>query len=116
MKALLETLDRVTQVAGVRGAMLVAESDGLVVAEALAEGLDGAAVAALAASLTLRLRRTAQGAGLTVPAVVQLRAEGGTLLTVPAGDDLLLVAVADREANLGLARLELKDAAARLAS
>jgi predicted regulator of Ras-like GTPase activity (Roadblock/LC7/MglB family) len=116
MKALLETLDRVTQVSGIRGAMLVAESDGLVVAEALAEGLDGAAVAALAASLTLRLRRTAQGAGLTVPVVVQLRAETGTLLTVPAGDDLLLVAVADREANLGLARLELRDAAARLAS
>ena len=116
MKALLETLDRVTQVSGIRGAMLVAESDGLVVAEALAEGLDGAAVAALAASLTLRLRRAAQGAGLTVPAVVQLRAETGTLLTVPAGDDLLLVAVADREANLGLARLELRDAAARLAS
>jgi predicted regulator of Ras-like GTPase activity (Roadblock/LC7/MglB family) len=51
-----------------------------------------------------------------VPAVVQLKAEGGTLLTVPAGEDLLLVAVADREANLGLARLELRDAAARLAS
>lgn len=116
MKTLLETLERVTHVTGIRGAMLVSESDGLVVAEALAEGLDGGAVAALAASLTLRLRRTAQSAGLTVPGVVQLKAETGTLITIPAGDDLLLVAVAERDANLGLARLELKDAAARLAS
>ena len=59
MNSLMETLERVTRVAGIRGAMLVSESDGLVVAEALAEGLEGAAVAALAASLTLRLRRTA---------------------------------------------------------
>ncbi len=64
MRNLGEALERVTRVAGIRGAMLVAESDGLVVAEALAEGLDGAAVAALAASLTLRLRRTAMSAGL----------------------------------------------------
>jgi predicted regulator of Ras-like GTPase activity (Roadblock/LC7/MglB family) len=111
-----EALERVTHVAGIRGAMLVAESDGLVVAEALAEGLDGAAVAALAASLTLRLRRTAMSAGLAVPQVVQLRAERGTVLSVPAGDDLLLVAVAERDANLGLARLELRQAAAQLGS
>lgn len=116
MNLLAETLERVTRVGGIRGAMLVAESDGLVVAEALAEGLDGAAIAALAASLTLRLRRTARQAGLAVPAVVQLKAEAGTLITVPAGDDLLLVAVAERDANLGLARIELKDAATRLAS
>ena len=114
MRNLGEALERVTRVAGIRGAMLVAESDGLVVAEALAEGLDGAAVAALAASLTLRLRRTATSAGLAVPQVVQLRAERGTVLTVPAGDDLLLVAVAERDANLGLARLELRQAAAQL--
>jgi len=113
MRNLGDALERVTRVSGIRGAMLVAESDGLVVAEALAEGLDGAAVAA---SLTLRLRRTAISAGLAVPQVVQLRAERGTVLSVPVGDDLLLVAVAERDANLGLARLELRQAAAQLGS
>ncbi len=48
--------------------------------------------------------------------MVQLRAERGTVLSVPAGDDLLLVAVAERDANLGLARLELRQAAAQLGS
>jgi len=116
MRNLGEALERITRVAGIRGAMLVSESDGLVVAEALAEGLDGNAVAALTASLTLRLRRTATSAGLATPQVVQLRAERGTVLSVPAGDDLLLVAVAERDANLGLARLELRQAAAQLGS
>jgi predicted regulator of Ras-like GTPase activity (Roadblock/LC7/MglB family) len=116
MRNLGETLERVTRVAGIRGAMLVSESDGLVVAESLAEGLDGAAVAALAASLTLRLRRTATSAGLAMPQVVQLRAERGTIISMPAGEDVLLVAVAERDANLGLARLELRQAAAQFAA
>jgi predicted regulator of Ras-like GTPase activity (Roadblock/LC7/MglB family) len=114
MNTYQELLDRVVQVRGIRAAMLVSEDDGLVVAESLSEGVDGAAVAALAASLTLRIRRAAASAGLQPPAVVQLRAERGALLTVPGGDGLLVVAVADREADLGLARLELREAASRL--
>ena len=52
MRNLGEALERVTRVAGIRGAMLVSESDGLVVAEALAEGLDGAAARAATAAAT----------------------------------------------------------------
>jgi predicted regulator of Ras-like GTPase activity (Roadblock/LC7/MglB family) len=114
MNAYRDLLERVVAVRGIRGAMLVGEDDGLVVAETLSEGVDGAAVAALAASLTLRIRRAATAAGLAAPAVVQLRAEQGALLTVQAGEGLLVVAVADRETNLGLARLELREAASRL--
>jgi predicted regulator of Ras-like GTPase activity (Roadblock/LC7/MglB family) len=104
-------LKRVSAVKGVRGAMLVSAPDGLVVAESLMEDVDGQAVAALAAALAGRLRRVASAASLGMPAVVQLRGEAGTLLAVPAGEELLLVAVGDREANLGLARLELLEAA-----
>jgi predicted regulator of Ras-like GTPase activity (Roadblock/LC7/MglB family) len=114
MNAYRELLDQVARVRGIRAAMLVSEEDGLVVAEASSEGVDGAAVAALAASLTLRIRRAAAAAGFAAPAVVQLRAERGALLTVQAGEGLLVVAVADRETNLGLARLELREAASRL--
>ncbi|HVQ27028.1 MAG TPA: roadblock/LC7 domain-containing protein [Planctomycetota bacterium] len=114
MNAYQELLCRVTDVRGIRAAMLVSEEDGLVVAESLSEGVDGAAVAALAASLTLRIRRSAASAGHSAPAVVQMRAERGALLTLQAGDGLLVVAIADREANLGLARLELREAASRL--
>jgi predicted regulator of Ras-like GTPase activity (Roadblock/LC7/MglB family) len=109
-----DLLDRVTRVPGVRGALLVAAADGLVVAEQLMDGVDGRAVAALAGSLVGRLRRTAQQAGLQRPSFVHLRAEAGSVLAAPGSDDLVLVAVISPDANVGLARLEMIDAAGRL--
>ena len=58
-----DLLDRVTRVPGVRGALLVAAADGMVVAEQLMDGVDGRAAAALAGSMMGRLMRTAQEAG-----------------------------------------------------
>lgn len=100
-------LERVSAIRGVQGSMLVSAGDGLVVAELLMEDVDGRAVAALAASLAGRLRRTTESAGLAVPSVIHMRAESGSLLAVPAHDDLLVVVVARPDANIGLARLEM---------
>lgn len=107
----LRALEAVTRVRGLRGALLVAAADGIVVAESLMEGVDGHAMAALVASLAGRVRRVTAGAGLAAPSFLQLRAERGALLAMPAGPDLLLVALVDSDANLGLARLALMDAA-----
>lgn len=109
-----DLLDRVTRVPGVRGALLVAATDGLVVAEQLMDGVDGKAAAALAGSLVGRLGRTAQQAGHQRPTFFHLRAEAGSVLAAPGRDDLVLVAVVGPEANVGLARLEMIDAAGRL--
>lgn len=108
-------LDRVTRVAGVRGALIASAGDGLVVAEQLMEDVDGRAAAALAGSLVSRLVRTAGAAGRRPPAFVQLRAERGSILAAPGGTDLVLIAVAGPDANVGLARLEMLDAVGRLA-
>ena len=107
-------LDRVTRVTGVRGALVVAASDGLVVAEQLMEGVDGQAAAALTGSLVGRLTRTAESAGMRRPAFVHLRGDGGSVLAAPGPDDLVLVAVVGPDANLGLARLEMLEAAGHL--
>jgi predicted regulator of Ras-like GTPase activity (Roadblock/LC7/MglB family) len=107
-------LERVSAVRGVQGSMLVSASDGLIVAELLMEDVDGRAVAALAASLAGRLRRTTESAGLSAPSVIHLRADSGSVLAVPAPDDLLVVAIARPDANIGLARLELIAAAAEI--
>ena len=112
--AYLEALERVSAISGVQGAMLVSASDGLIVAESLMEGVDGRAVAALAGSLAGRLRRTTESAGLGAPRLVQLRADRGTVLALPAASDLLVVVIARPDANLGLARLEMLDAAQRI--
>jgi predicted regulator of Ras-like GTPase activity (Roadblock/LC7/MglB family) len=108
-------LDAVTRVPGVRGALIVSLPDGLVVEEQLMDGLDGRAAAALTGSLLGRLARTTASAGMRPPVFVQLRAEEGSILAAPGGEDLVLVAVVGPEANVGLARLEMMDAARRLA-
>ena len=114
MTATQSVLDRVTRVPGVRGALVIAASDGLVVAEQLMDGVDGRAAAALAGALVGRLLRTTGAAGLESPLFVHLRAEEGSLLAAPAPGDLVLVAVVGPDANIGLARLEMLDAAGRL--
>ena len=107
-------LDRITRIAGVRGALIASAGDGLVVAEQLMEDVDGRAAAALAGSLVGRLVRTATAAGRRPPDFVQLRAERGSIFAAPGGTDLVLIAVAGADANVGLARLEMLDAAGRL--
>jgi predicted regulator of Ras-like GTPase activity (Roadblock/LC7/MglB family) len=107
-------LERVTQVPGVRGSLLISGTDGLVVAERLMDGIDGRAVAALAASLVQRLGRATAGAGMRAPTFVQLRGDSGSVLAAPGEDDLVLVAVVEPNANLGLARIEMLDAVGRL--
>ena len=104
-------LDLVTRVRGVRGAMLVSGDDGLVVAEQLMEGIKGAAVAALAASLASRLGRAMEAAGVGASLFWHLQAEQGALLVVGATSGILVVAIAEPDVNVGLVRLELLRAA-----
>lgn len=108
-------LEPLTAVRGVRGAMIVSAAEGWVVASVLAEELADATAAALAASLAGRLARAAAAAGAGAPRFVHLRARDGVLLAVPAGDELLVLTLADREVNVGLARLEMIAAAGRVA-
>jgi predicted regulator of Ras-like GTPase activity (Roadblock/LC7/MglB family) len=102
-------------VRGMRGSVLVSAADGLIVAESLMTGVDGRAVAALAASLMNRLRRATECAGRREPVFLQLQAQAGTVLAMPCGADLVLVAVAGPDANVGLARLEMLNTAGSLA-
>lgn len=114
MTAADEALERVTQVPGVRGSLLISAGDGLVVAERLMDGIDGRAIAALAASLVQRLGRATTCAGMRLPNFVHLRGDSGSVLAAPGADDLILVALVEPNANLGLARIEMLDAVGRL--
>ena len=109
-----ELLERVTQVPGVRGSLLISAIDGLVVAERLMDGIDGRAVAALVASLMQRLARATTAAGLEPPNFVHLNGGSGSVLAAPGRDDVVLVAVVTPDANLGRARLDMLDVVGRL--
>jgi predicted regulator of Ras-like GTPase activity (Roadblock/LC7/MglB family) len=54
------------------------------------------------------------GAGLRAPTFVHLRGNQGSVLAASGENDLVLVALAGLDANLGLARLEMLDAVGHL--
>ena len=104
---LSEALDRITRVGGVSGALLVGAEDGLVVADALMEGVRGPAVAALAASLAHRCNLVADAAEVGAVRFLHLQGADGILTILPGGNGTLLVCVGSGEMNVGLARLEM---------
>lgn len=106
------TLDSVMKMPGIRGALVVAVHDGLVVDGRVHVDVQGAAVAALAASL---YRRACQATGDSddVGRFVELEAEQGRIMIAGAGE-LALMAVVEKRANAGQARLAVRRAAANL--
>lgn len=103
--SLSDALTDITRIPGVRGALVVSREDGLVVADALMEGVDGNAVAALAASLAARMRGVTTILGQPEPVLLVLGGTEGILLLAPGLSGLLLVAVAAAEVNVAELRL-----------
>jgi predicted regulator of Ras-like GTPase activity (Roadblock/LC7/MglB family) len=91
---------------GVTAALVVAAEDGIVVDSAVREGVDGDALAALAASLHGRARLSARAAGLGEVTFLQLEAERARLCAI-AREELALVVLAEPGANVGLLRVEM---------
>jgi predicted regulator of Ras-like GTPase activity (Roadblock/LC7/MglB family) len=110
---LAQAADRLSRVSGVRGAMVVETEAGVPVVAELREGVEGAAVAALASSLFRRTDQAARTAEFGRVGTLQLEAEAGHVIVANAGD-LLVVVIAERGAQLGLVRLEAHQAAEAL--
>ena len=108
-----EALDRLSRVSGVRGALIVETAAGLPVLAELAEGVEGGAISALAASLFRRTTRAAQSAQFGSVRTLQLEAAQGHVI-VANGGELLVVVVAAKAAQLGQVRLEAHRAAEAL--
>ena len=102
-----KSLDALTAIPGVRGAMLANRQDGIVVAESVMEDVESGALAALATSLGRRLETAAAAANGGAAGFLHLQASNGALFVSPAGPDLLLIVIADRGVNVGRARLEM---------
>ena len=65
-------------------------------------------------SLMRRMGTAVSAAGFARSSFMHLQAAHGALLVVPAGPDTLLIAIGDRHINLGLARIEMLQAAEQL--
>jgi uncharacterized protein len=111
--AVASALDRLGRVPGVRAAVVVDARAGVPVMGDVAVDVAGQAVAALTAAL---YRRTAQGAAVAELGRVlalQLEAADGHLVLADAGE-LLVVAVTEPGAQLGMVRLEVRRTAEAL--
>jgi len=108
-------LDEITRVPGVRSAVLVAEDDGIVIADSAIDGQDTSAAAALSAHLLQRLTTVTGAIGHPPLTLVLLQATEGQVFAAKGGDGLVLVAVTGNDVNIGQVRLALLDAAGRLA-
>ncbi len=106
-------LQRLSRVPGVRGAMIVDTVAGVPVVAEVAEGVQAAPVAALAASLFRRTSRATESVLFGHLDTVQLEADAGHVVVADAGETAI-VAVAERGAQLGLVRLEVHRAAEAL--
>lgn len=102
-----QALKNITQVHGVRGALVVTQDDGLVVADSLVEGVRGNAVAALTASLVKRMGLAAQAACGGAQQFLHLQARDGAVFVMPTSGDVVIVAIADQHVDIGLVRLEM---------
>src|SRR5690242_14630891 len=113
--SLRPVVEHLTRQRGVRASLIVSESDGLVIDSSLRFGQDGERVAALAASVYRKARRSAQAARLGAVTFLQLEAELGRICVAGGANDLVIVTVAELEANVGLIRVELFKALEMLA-
>lgn len=91
---------------GVKGCMVVGETDGIIVDSNLQIGVNGNAFAALTASLFRKSRRAAQAAGFGDATFLELDAERGRVCAVGA-NALVLVVVAEPRVNIGLVRVDM---------
>jgi predicted regulator of Ras-like GTPase activity (Roadblock/LC7/MglB family) len=107
-------LDTVRRQRGVTASLVASESDGVIVDARLQVGQRGDRVAALAASLYRKAGLSAAAAGLGAVGFMQLEAASGRVCAV-GRNGLVLVAVARRDANVGLIRVEMLRAAQGLA-
>jgi predicted regulator of Ras-like GTPase activity (Roadblock/LC7/MglB family) len=99
-------LDALTKQRGVRASLVVGMDDGMTIDSNIQIGQETTKVAALAASLYRKAKRSASAAGLGGTGFMQLEAEDGRICII-GGVDVVLVVVADRDANVGLIRVEM---------
>jgi predicted regulator of Ras-like GTPase activity (Roadblock/LC7/MglB family) len=109
------TLNALCRERGVRAAAAVTADDGTLIDFVLRVGDDGQQVAALAASLYRKARRSADAAGMGVTTLLHLEAELGRLFVIGWGH-VLLIAVTEPEVNVGAVRVAMRAAAAGMAA
>jgi predicted regulator of Ras-like GTPase activity (Roadblock/LC7/MglB family) len=106
-----EVLEDLNKTSGITGSMLVA-TDGIVIASDLDSTNEEDTVGALASSIVAVIRKSMEKLGRERFSQVTIEAERGKMFLADAGVGMLVVTT-ENKANIGLVRLEIKQAVAR---
>jgi predicted regulator of Ras-like GTPase activity (Roadblock/LC7/MglB family) len=108
-----QVLEELNKTSGITGSMIVGK-DGIVIASDLDTSFEEEAVGALAASITSNIQKSMDRLQQTPLAQVTIEANSGKLFLSDASVGLLVV-TAESDVNIGLIRLEIKNAVNKIA-
>jgi predicted regulator of Ras-like GTPase activity (Roadblock/LC7/MglB family) len=107
-----EVLEELNKTSGISGSMIVG-NDGIVIAADMDTSLEDETVGALAASITSNIQKSMDRLQQTPLSQVTIEATSGKLFFSDAGIGILVV-TAQKDVNIGLIRLEIKNAISKL--
>jgi len=107
-----EVLSELNKTSGVTGSMVVG-ADGIVIAADLDASFEGETVGALAASITSNIQKSLDRLNTQPLKQVTIEAEQAKLFFTDAGLGILVVTT-EKDVNVGLIRLEIKNAIGKL--
>lgn len=110
MKTVLKKINRIS---GVRGSLMVSH-DGMVVVSDVSEGIDEGGISALASTIFVNLENALSRLSLGIPEHFAIAGERGRILLFNIGGELVLAVLTRKDVNMGLLKVELKDAAEEL--
>ncbi|MCM2271873.1 MAG: roadblock/LC7 domain-containing protein [candidate division Zixibacteria bacterium] len=105
-------LDELNKTPGITGSMVVG-NDGIVIAADMETGFEGETVGALAASITSNIQKSLDRLRTSPLHQVTIEADDAKLFFTDAGLGILVV-TAQKDVNIGLIRLEIKNAVGKL--
>ncbi len=107
-----QVLNELNKTTGVTGSMVVGK-DGIVIAADLDESFESETVGALAASITSNIQKSLDRLKTDPARQVTIEAENGKMFFTDAGLGILVVTT-EKSCNIGLIRLEIKNAVGSL--
>jgi len=107
-----EVLSELNKTTGVTGSMVVG-NDGIVIAADLDTSFEGETIGALAASISAHIQKSLDRLNTRPMRQVTIEAENGKLFFTDAGVGILVVTT-EKDVNIGLIRLEIKNAIEKL--
>lgn len=106
-------LKKINRINGVRGSLLV-NRDGMVLVSDLAEGIDEGGICALSSTIYINLESALSRLAFGAPTRIVISGERGRIVLFNIRNELVLAVLTRKEINMGLLKVELKEAAEEL--